>query len=132
MKTKLWIFYFGLTFHQNFAQTNGSGSIISGGRTRTFSYHLPTTGTQACNLPVLLAFHGDGGNGAGFQSYAGFDALANTQNFIVVYPDAVLVGGTLQFNKYADAAPGLAQRQTQVLVPLPTQTLPMMYCLLLT
>jgi endoglucanase len=103
------LFFLCLSFlisQQNFAQTNGSGSIISGARTRTFAYHLPTTGTQACNLPVLLAFHGDGGNGAGFQSYAGFDALANTQNFIVVYPDAALTGGSLQFNKYADAAPG--------------------------
>jgi endoglucanase len=31
--------------------------------------------------------------------------LANTQNFIVVYPNAALTGGSLQFNKYADAAP---------------------------
>jgi endoglucanase len=90
---------------RTFAQVNGTGSITSGGIMRTFAYHLPAA-SPACNLPVLLAFHGDGGTGAGFQSYAGFDALANTNNFIVVYPDAKLVGGSLQFNKYADAAPG--------------------------
>ena len=107
MKIKRWIFLgIMMLWQQIFAQTNGTGSIVSGGRTRIFSYHLPTTGTQVCNLPVLLAFHGDGGTGAGFQSYAGFDALANTQNFIVVYPDAQLTGGSLQFNKYADNAPG--------------------------
>ena len=86
-------------------QINGNSSIISGGRIRTFSYHLPANVT-ACNLPLIIAFHGDGGNGAGFQSYAGLDALANSQNFIVVYPNAVSVGGTLQFNKYADNAVG--------------------------
>jgi endoglucanase len=90
---------------KTFCQINGSASIVSDGRTRTFSYHLPT-GSPACNLPLMIAFHGDGGNGAGFQSYAGFDALANTENFIVVYPDAALTGGSLQFNKYADTAPG--------------------------
>lgn len=82
-----------------------TGSLSSGGRTRTFSYHLPTN-QPSDNLPLIIAFHGDGGNGAGFESYAGLDALANTQNFIVVYPDAATVGGSLQFNKYADTAPG--------------------------
>jgi endoglucanase len=100
------IFWFLLTItSKNFCQINGTASLVSGGQARTFSYHLPT-GSPACNLPLMIAFHGDGGNGAGFQSYAGFDALANTQKFIVVYPDAALTGGSLQFNKYADAAPG--------------------------
>ena len=90
---------------QVYCQINGNSSLVSDGRTRTFSYHLPASSPN-CNLPLMIAFHGDGGNGAGFQSYAGFDALANTENFIVVYPDAQLTGGSLQFNKYADAAPG--------------------------
>lgn len=84
---------------------SGSGSLQSGGRTRTFRYHLPDSMPKD-NLPVLLAYHGDGGSGAGFQAYAGFDAVADAQNFIVVYPDAVAVGGSIQFNKYADNAPG--------------------------
>ncbi|MBD2699270.1 glycoside hydrolase family 9 protein [Spirosoma sp. BT702] len=84
---------------------NGTGSITSGGRTRTFAYHLPTT-SPATNLPLVIAFHGDGGTGAGLQGYAGLDNVANTQNFIVVYPNAVTVGGGIQFNKYADTSPG--------------------------
>jgi endoglucanase len=92
-------------YQQIYCQINGNASFISDGRTRTFSYHLPANSPN-CNLPLLIAFHGDGGNGAGFQSYAGFDVVANTYNFIVVYPDAQLTGGSLQFNKYADAAPG--------------------------
>ncbi|WP_461114675.1 glycoside hydrolase family 9 protein [Spirosoma jeollabukense] len=84
---------------------NGTGSLTSGGRTRTFSYHLPTSAPSA-NLPLMIAYHGDGGTGTSFQSYAGLDAVANTQNFIVVYPNAVSVGVSIQFNKYADTAPG--------------------------
>lgn len=89
------------------AQTavNGSDKLQSGGRNRTFRFHLPTNQPKD-NLPVLIAYHGDGGNGASFQSYAGFDALADAQQFIVVYPDAVTVGGGIQFNKYADNKPG--------------------------
>jgi endoglucanase len=105
MKTTIIFLFFGFLFQDNFAQINGTASLVSGGRTRTFAYHLPT-GSPVCNLPLIIGFHGDGGNGAGFQSYAGFDALANTENFIVVYPDAQLTGGSLQFNKYADTAPG--------------------------
>jgi endoglucanase len=84
---------------------NRTGSLVSGVRTRTFTYHLPSNPSKD-NLPLLIAYHGDGGTGASFQSYAGLDAIANTQNFIVVYPDAVSVGGSIQFNKYADSAPG--------------------------
>jgi poly(3-hydroxybutyrate) depolymerase len=105
MKNVIWLCFIVLFFEHANAQINGNASLVSGGRIRTFSYHLPS-GNSACNLPLLIAFHGDGGNGAGFQSYAGFDALADSQNFIVVYPNAALVGGTLQFNKYADNAVG--------------------------
>ena len=84
---------------------NGTGNLVSGGRTRTFSYHLPSNLSQL-NRPLVIAYHGDGGTGASLQAYAGLDAIANAQNFIVVYPNAASVGGSLQFNKYADTAPG--------------------------
>lgn len=97
----------GVSVAVAWAQTplSGSGSVQSGGRTRTFRYHLPTAQPKY-NLPVIIAYHGDGGTGAGFAAIAGLDAVADAQNFIVVYPDAALVGGSLQFNKYADAVPG--------------------------
>jgi polyhydroxybutyrate depolymerase len=34
----------------------------------------------------MLAFHGGGGEAAGFQAYAGLDAVADREGFIVVYP----------------------------------------------
>lgn len=105
MKKTIIICLFFIYYQPLFCQINGTASLISDGRVRTFSYHLPTNSPN-CNLPIIIAFHGDGGNGVGFQSYAGFDALANTENFIVVYPDAQLTGGSLKFNKYADTAPG--------------------------
>jgi endoglucanase len=88
-----------------YAQVSGSGTLPSGGRTRSFSYHLPVT-LPPDGLPLVIACHGDGGTGAGFQAYAGLDAVADQQSFLVVYPNALNVGGGIQFNKYADAAPG--------------------------
>ncbi len=64
-----------------------TGSIVSGGRTRSFVLHAPG-GAVAQNLPVVFVFHGDGGTGAGIKSYTGFDAVADTANFMAVYPNA--------------------------------------------
>jgi polyhydroxybutyrate depolymerase len=60
------------------------------GRTRSYGVHLPpgiSPGKGSRPLPVLLAFHGGGGNGRGFQRYAGLDAVADREGFAVVYPD---------------------------------------------
>src|SRR5579863_8032381 len=38
-------------------------------------------------LPVVLAFHGGGGSGQQMERYTRFDALAEKEGFIVVYPD---------------------------------------------
>lgn len=56
------------------------------GRRRTYLVHVPP-GAQAAPLPVLLAFHGGGGNTAGFQQYAELDRVADRERFLVVYPN---------------------------------------------
>ncbi len=80
---------------------DGTGSFTSGGITRTFAYHAPGT-SIASNLPVMLVYHGDGGSGAGVKGYSGFDAVADAQNFIAVYPDAIATS----WNRYVDNVPG--------------------------
>ena len=62
---------------------------ISGGTrtdSRTFVLHRPTSNPD-CNLPVVMAFHGDGGNGVGMESNTGFSTLADAQNFFAIYPN---------------------------------------------
>jgi polyhydroxybutyrate depolymerase len=54
---------------------------------RTFLVHVPPAVATAGALPVLLAFHGGGGNAAGFEKYAGLDRVADREGFVVVYPD---------------------------------------------
>jgi polyhydroxybutyrate depolymerase len=49
--------------------------------------HLPPGFRERGPLPVVLAFHGGGGNATGFKRYAGLDAVADRAGFVVVYPD---------------------------------------------
>jgi polyhydroxybutyrate depolymerase len=62
-------------------------SLQVGSRSRSFVVHLPPRSSERGALPVLLAFHGGGGNAQGFQKYARLDAIADREGFVVVYPD---------------------------------------------
>ena len=64
------------------------GRVEVGGLTRSYVLHLPSP-WPAVPPPVLLAFHGGGGRGAGMARSAGFDALADQRGFIVAYPDGI-------------------------------------------
>jgi polyhydroxybutyrate depolymerase len=57
-----------------------------GGRERSYLLHVPRR-SGASPLPLVLAFHGGGGNARGFQRYAGLDALAERDGFLVAYPN---------------------------------------------
>jgi poly(3-hydroxybutyrate) depolymerase len=81
---------------------DGTGTVNSGGLSRTFIFHSPGTSAPPANLPLMIVMHGDGGNGASVKGYTGMDAVADAQNFIAVYPDAA--GGS--WNRYADNVPG--------------------------
>jgi poly(3-hydroxybutyrate) depolymerase len=108
--TFLSIFLTNLTF----AQTTQTGNIsvtstlqTNNPRTRSFTFRLPSNPLN-CNRPLLIALHGDGGNGSGLMSYTGFNAVADANNFIAVYPDAQNTLWGVQWNKYADNAAGFA------------------------
>src|SRR4051812_38919739 len=85
----------------NLSAINGNGTVQSNGITRTFAYHAPGSGV-ASNLPVFIIMHGDGGTGAAIGGYAGFDAVADSKNFLAVYPDAIAG----DWNRAADAVAG--------------------------
>jgi polyhydroxybutyrate depolymerase len=62
-------------------------SLAIGGATRTYIVHVPPRVSEGRPLPAVFAFHGGGGNASGFKAYAGLDALADREGFVVVYPD---------------------------------------------
>jgi len=59
------------------------------GYERSFLVHVPTSAHAASKLPLLLVFHGLTRDGQHMMELSGFNALAEANNFIVVYPDGV-------------------------------------------
>lgn len=77
-------------------------SIEWGGRTRTFRVFVPSTTApgQGEPRPLVLAFHGWGGNAAGFSRLTGLSDVAERRGFVVAYPDGL--GGN-----WNDGRPGI-------------------------
>jgi len=66
------------------------------GRERSYLVHLPPQAASGDPLPVILNFHGGGGNAQGQEDYSRMDALADEAGFIVVYPEGTgRLGGFL-------------------------------------
>jgi polyhydroxybutyrate depolymerase len=64
-------------------------SIIHNGLYRTFLLHLPENYSENDTLPLILAFHGGFGSAANLQEQSGLSQKANSENFIVVYPEGI-------------------------------------------
>jgi polyhydroxybutyrate depolymerase len=65
------------------------GSITVGGMERTFRFHVPPTYERGRPVPLVLAFHGRAGTGRSMERLTGFNRVADSSGFIVVYPDGV-------------------------------------------
>ena len=85
--------------------------LTHGGRRRSYVLHVPARRGGSA-LPVLIAFHGGGGNAPGFRDYAGLNVVADREGFIVAYPNGTgaLRNVLLTFNAGNNCC-GPAQRQ---------------------
>jgi polyhydroxybutyrate depolymerase len=63
-------------------------SLTIGTLTRTAQVHVPPNAPAGVALPLVLAFHGSRGNGRMMAAATALSALADAENFIVVYPNA--------------------------------------------
>jgi polyhydroxybutyrate depolymerase len=70
------------------AGTAQTSSLQFGGLNRTYTAYLPQGYRAGSPMPILLAFHGAGGDGASMRGL-GLESWADRVGFIVVYPDAV-------------------------------------------
>ena len=64
-------------------------SIYHQGGYRTFILHLPANYNSANSYPLILNFHGFNSNALQQEAYTGFDGIADTAGFIVVYPQGI-------------------------------------------
>lgn len=75
-------------------------TLQQGDRERSAIVHLPRRAAGRQGLPVVLNFHGGGGHGANQQEYSLLDSVAESENFITVYPNGTgrLSGRLLTWN----------------------------------
>jgi polyhydroxybutyrate depolymerase len=62
--------------------------IPSGGLQRSYLLHVPTGWSEGTDLPLVLAFHGAGGDPTNLRTVSGLGAVADELGFLVVYPAA--------------------------------------------
>ncbi|OGT26482.1 MAG: hypothetical protein A2Z17_06085 [Gammaproteobacteria bacterium RBG_16_66_13] len=60
--------------------------VVHDERSRVYYLHLPPQAADDRPLPVVLNFHGGGGDAMGQERYTGMDSLADEAGFIAVYP----------------------------------------------
>lgn len=66
------------------------GTITVDGIEREYILHLPKTYESSTEtLPLVMVFHGGGGNARQMKDHTKFNKLADKESFIVVYPNAV-------------------------------------------
>jgi polyhydroxybutyrate depolymerase len=66
-----------------------SGSIVSGGRVRTYGLYRPASLSRSRPAPLVVFLHGGFGDGAQAEGAYGWDAAAEANGFVVAYPDGV-------------------------------------------
>ncbi len=60
-----------------------------GGDNRFYEIHVPASYKAGKKVPMVMVFHGGGGNPGAVRTTTGFDAISDREGFIVIYP-----GGT--------------------------------------
>lgn len=68
---------------------DADGFLKVGNLKRAYNLHVPSSYNSKKPIPLVLAFHGVGGNGKEMANMTGFSPLAEQSGFIVVYPDAI-------------------------------------------
>ena len=77
------------------------GKITVGGLERTYLIHVPADASAENPLPLLVMFHGAGGDGTRAEVTTGFTADSNDNDFIVAYPNGTAansIAGELAWN----------------------------------
>jgi polyhydroxybutyrate depolymerase len=88
-KAQLFFFSFSiLIFNFSFAQ-NINKTILVDDLQREYIVHLPPGFNAAQKLPVIFALHGGGGTAKGAVPFYNLESLADKNNFIIVYPNAI-------------------------------------------
>lgn len=68
---------------------NKKTTLQHGGRSRTYTLHVPSGLRAGLPLAVVFDFHGAGSNGSQQQGMSGWASLGDREGFLTVFPDGV-------------------------------------------
>ena len=83
------------------AQTD---SILHDGIQRNYILYTPSAADGTEELPLVINMHGRGSNAFQQSAYGVMNPVADLNDFIVVYPDALSYAGTTQWNVFSGSA----------------------------
>ena len=73
-------------------------TITFNGIVRQYIIHTPQGYDGTSKLPLLLNFHGFGGQAGDYMSYTNMSSIADSENFILVYPQGTNLDGYSHWN----------------------------------
>ena len=65
------------------------GKILHNGLSRKFLLHIPPACESEDPVPLVMVFHGGGGNAKSTASFSGFNELSKAHGFLLAYPQGV-------------------------------------------
>lgn len=80
------------------AQQTINATINHDNLEREYIMYVPESYDPAHASPLVLCFHGYTSSANTIMSYSGFNQIADTANFIVVYPQGTLLSGNTHWN----------------------------------
>jgi polyhydroxybutyrate depolymerase len=69
-----------------YVRNRSNGFLVSAGQTRDYVLHVPASYDRRKPAPLVISLHGAGLWGAAQRDISGWDAVADREGFIVVYP----------------------------------------------
>ena len=86
MKKKFLSLFAIFLFFNLLGQQQINKTLFFDGENRNYIVYIPASYNGIVNYPVLFSFHGGGGDGQGMIGLNDMRPIADTGNFIAVYP----------------------------------------------
>ena len=79
-------------------QNSDAQTLVHDGETREYILYVPNSYDETTAVPLIFNFHGYGGNASEYMTYADMRSLAESENFILVYPQGSNLDGSPHWN----------------------------------
>ena len=90
---------------KNSCAENSNAEILShNDETREYILYVPNSYDGTTDVPLMFNFHGFGGSASWYMDDADMRALADSENFILVYPQGTCLDGSSHWNPSLSSA----------------------------